>query len=140
LSAPMWGLLVAFWLAIVTRPPGMEFWGWVEIWTLPLILVAMLALRRERWTAAVALALLAALVRELAVLLLIGGILAAWTSRRSLFPWALAIVVWIAALLAHIAATRSFLVPVGQEAPLLGTAGPLSIFTAAGPRTGPVGL
>ena len=56
-----------------------------ETWTLPLLLRALLAVKRDRWTAAAALVCIAALTRELCAPALLAGLLVAPTDRRR--PW-----------------------------------------------------
>jgi hypothetical protein len=51
ISHPVVGVFCAAYLATIARPPSVPaVYGWVELWALPLVLAAILAIRRDRWT------------------------------------------------------------------------------------------
>jgi hypothetical protein len=111
LSWPLAGLGIEVWLVGINHPFGTEQWGYNEIWALPFILIAMLGIRRERWWLAAASALAAALIRETAVLVLVGGTVGALILRRPLVPWIAACFAWAAFMVWHISQVFPRLVP-----------------------------
>jgi len=123
ITDPIVGALGTLWLAMAGFSLANEMWAEVEFWVLPLLLGAMLALRRDRWSLAVVLILLAALVRELAVPCLVFGGIAAWRAGRPVRPWVLATGAWTAFYALHVALARPWLVAGGNEAPMIGTGG-----------------
>src|SRR5436305_1973619 len=76
-SDPLVGIVCLLWLATVAHPVGAEQWAFVEFWALPWVIGAMLAIRAGRYGLACVLAFGVATIRELCVLLLIGGAIAA---------------------------------------------------------------
>lgn len=134
LTATPWsGPFVALYLLHVARPHTsagfVDQYLLVELWTVPAVAGALLLWRRSRWAAAAGLALLAVAVRELAALLLIGGLLWALVWRRPWRPWALAIAGGVALVAVHAALTVPHLAAHGKEAALLGTGGARRVLT-----------
>ncbi len=93
-----------------------------EVWVVPFVAGSLVAWRRQRWWLAVLLAVGAVLLRELAVLLLLGGLLSAHIERKPRAPWLAGLGVAAVAYGLHYALAADYLSPVGNEAPLLGTA------------------
>jgi hypothetical protein len=139
-SVPLIGLITVLWLAAGLHGTGLEAWPFVELWVVPLCVGAVFAIRRDSWGWAVVLALCAALIREQAVLVLLGRSVAAWRYRRTVWPWLASVAAWSAFLAWHISQVRPYLVPVGREQPLLGGGGLDSVAAMAGPYTYGVGL
>jgi hypothetical protein len=102
LSWPLAGLGVEVWLVGVNHPFGTEQWAYNEVWALAFILLAMLGIRRERWWFAALSALAAALIRETAVLVIVGGAVGALVLRRPLIPWIAACFAWTAFMVWHV--------------------------------------
>jgi hypothetical protein len=102
LSWPLAGLGIELWLVGVNHPFGAEQWGYNEIWALPFVLLAMLGVRRERWWLAAMSALIAALVRETAVLVLVGGAIGAIFFKRPPVPWITACLAWSVFIVWHL--------------------------------------
>jgi hypothetical protein len=102
LSWPLAGLGIELWLVGVNHPFGSEQWGYNEVWALPFVLLAMLGVRRERWWLAAMSALVAALVRETAVLVLVGGAIGAICFKRPLVPWITACLAWAVFIVWHL--------------------------------------
>jgi hypothetical protein len=134
-SSPILGGITLVWLLYLLHPPGVEQWGFVEVWALPLAIGSIVAVKRGHWRSAAALALGAACVRELCAIMLIGGVIAAWRARQSLWPWLAAGVVWVAFVLWHISRTSRFIVDAGRQQRLLGTGSPRAMLEMAGPLT-----
>jgi hypothetical protein len=105
-----------------------------ELWAVPFIAATLLAWRQDLHRMAAFFALLAALVRETTAGLLLGGLAAAYSGRRPLWPWLVAAGVAGAAFVAHTKSVSPYLVPRGEgrETPLLGTGGPLIVLRMAG--------
>jgi hypothetical protein len=138
ISHPVVGVICAAYLATIARPPSVPaVYGWVEIWALPLVLAAILAIRRDRWTLAALCVLAAALVRETVAPVLVSGAVAAWLAYRPLRPWLIASAAWVAFLAWHLGQVP--LSPTGTEMSLVGTGGLWSALNMAGPAIAPVG-
>lgn len=101
----------------------------VEMWAAPLLLLAIASWRHGWYRAAAVCATAAVLVRELSVLLAVGGLL---SRRRDPRPWAIALAVAVVGVLAHFAFAGHYASSRGTEAPLLGTGGLTSMFDMAG--------
>src|SRR5947207_2209243 len=85
-------LFAVLWLMLTARPPsGVAEWAWNEIWALVPVLISLLLIRRRRWGWAAFAALLAACIRETAVLVLVGGLIGAIARRDTWRPWAAAL-------------------------------------------------
>jgi hypothetical protein len=102
LSWPLAGLGIELWLVGVNHPLGVEQWGYNDVWALPFVLLAMLGVRRERWWLAALSALAAAMIRETAVLVLVGGAIGAFAFKRPLVPWIAACFAWAVFILWHL--------------------------------------
>jgi hypothetical protein len=111
LSWPLAGLGVELWLVGINHPIGTEQWGYNEVWALPFVLLAMFGIRRERWWLAAFAALAAALVRETAVLFLLGGAFGALWLKRPLIPWVAACSGWAVFMVWHLTRTFAVLEP-----------------------------
>lgn len=133
-SLPAVGLLTMLWLAALLHPVGAEQWAFVETWAVPFCIGSVLALRRGAWGWAALLALCAALVREQAVLLLLGGLLGAWHYRKMLWPWLAGLIAWASYLMWHIGQARPYLVEQGRQPPIL-DGHPGAVLEMAGPAT-----
>lgn len=101
----------------------------VEVWAAPLLVLALACWRRGWQVAAAVLAATATLVRELAVLLLVGGL---WSGRRRPLAWLVALGLATAGVLAHFAHAGSYASADGVEAALIGTGGPRRVLDMAG--------
>lgn len=139
-ALPGVGLMVVIWMAAVLHPVVAEQWAFVEVWTLPLMVGAVLAIRRDRWALAALLALGAASIREFAVLMLVGGLVAAWLYRKALWPWLAALAAVVAFYAWHYTQAQPYLVAQGAEPPTVGTGSIWAMVTMAGPYTFGVGL
>jgi hypothetical protein len=138
ISHPVVGVFCAVYLATIARPPSVPaVYGWIELWALPLVLAAILAIRRDRWTLAAVCVLAAALVRETVAPVLVAGAVAAWLSHRSLRPWLIASAAWLSFLAWHL--SHVLLSPTGTEMSLVGTGGLWAALNMAGPAIAPVG-
>jgi len=93
-----------------------------EVWVVPLVAGCLLARKRRQWWLAAALAAAAVLVRELAVLLVLGGLLAAVVERKPRAPWVAALAVSAAGYAAHVQVASGYTSSIGNEAPLWGSA------------------
>jgi hypothetical protein len=135
-DAPLVVPLVAWYLLRAARPHNaggfVDQYLIVELWTVPFIAGAIAASLRRRWWAAAALALVATSIRELAALLILGGLLAALAFRLPRRPWLAAIGAAAGILAAHVALVQSHLVAHGSEIALLGTGGVRRVFTMMG--------
>jgi len=137
---PLVGLAVMLWLAAVLHPVSVEQWAFVEAWALPTLVGALVAIRADRWTVAAILALGAAVIREQAALVLVGGLAAAVVSRKPKAPWLLALGAFAGFLAWHAMQVQPFLVDAGVDIPLLGGGGVGSILAMAGPSSSVLGL
>jgi hypothetical protein len=122
---------------IVMAYPRLEagwvgFWLTVELWAVLPALVAVGAWWRRGDHAAAFAALLAASMREHLVLLLFGGLLAAWRQGRVRWPWMVAIGCFAALYTWHTAQALPFIADVGWEAPLFGYGTPGNVARMAG--------
>ena len=126
-SAPLVVPLVVLYLLRVGRPihDGVLFDQYLitELWVaLPVAaLVLARSRRREGWAALAG--FVATVTRETAVVLLIGGLIAAVAGRRRIRPWLTALVALLPAAVAHAALASRHLVAHGSQARLLGTGG-----------------
>jgi hypothetical protein len=93
----------------------------VELWAVPLVAATLLAVERRRWWAAAVFAVFATAVRELAAVVLVGGLVSALVHRRPWRPWAASIGAAGALYVLHAALLQPYLVNRGTEAQLLGT-------------------
>jgi hypothetical protein len=139
-SLPIIGLLTVLWLTAGLHGSGLDAWAFVELWTVPFCIGSVIAIRRGAWGWAAILALCAALVREQAVLVLLGGLVAAWYYGRSLWPWLASLTTWSAFLAWHICQVQPYLVSVGREQPMVGGGGAGAVAAMAGPYTYGLGL
>lgn len=139
-SMPIAGFVCVVWLCMVLHPMGAEQWAFVEVWALPFMVGAMLAVDWERWGVAALLALGAACVREQAALMLIGGLLGAIVCRKAWWPWTAAILAAVGFYAWHTAQVQPFLVPDGHQPPTTGDGGAWAMVTMAGPYTFGLGL
>lgn len=119
-GAPAFGILLATLYLLILGRFSVEYL-FVELWAVPLVAGAFVAPRRERWWLAAGLGLAATSVRELAALVLIGGLLHALVHRRRWLPWAAALAAAAALYAVHAALLASHLDTQGTEAKLLGT-------------------
>ncbi len=99
-----------------------EYWLLVELWCVPLVLGCLLAWRTRRDGIAAACALGATAFREIAVVLLIGGLLAAWRAGRPIKPWVVATAAATTYYAIHFAIATTYARGSGNEAQLFGTA------------------
>jgi hypothetical protein len=128
LAAP----LVALYLLRLARPYVGGAWFdqylVVELWVVPAVVGMVMAWRRDHHWLAAGLALLATAIRELAVLLLIGGLVASWVRRpaRRAWPWPWLVALAAAAVgwLVHAHLVHPYLVAHGTEVRLLGSGHP----------------
>lgn len=111
-------LVAPFILGYLLRNARLDQHFLVEIWTGPILLLAVAAWRRAWYKTAAALAVVASFVRELAVLLAIGGL---WSRRRDPAPWIVAILTIVIGVGAHFTYASQFTSPDGNEAALFGT-------------------
>ena len=139
-SGPAIGLALVGWLSSVAFPFGYEQWGAVEFWCLPFVTSAILAIERDRWSGACALAFVAALLRELCAPLLLGGAFAAWRAKRPVWPWLVATAAWIGAFTWHAIQASSHLSAAGGEKELFLSGGLRSMVEMAGPYSYGIGL
>jgi hypothetical protein len=118
LSWPLAGLGIELWLVGLSHPFGTEQWGYNEVWALPFVLLAVLGVRRERWWLAALSVLAAALIRETAVLFLVGGAVGAYVLSRPLPPWIAACLAWVVFMVWHVSRVLPLLAPsAGGPAP-----------------------
>lgn len=143
---PIAGIAVLIWALVAFAHAGsLAGWGLVEFWALPLVLGSMLAMGKSRFGLACALALAAALVRELCLPILItGGIGAAFIASRqhrirALLPWIGATLFALAFYAWHISQVRPLLAAHGREPPLFGAGGLGSVFQMTGAYLGVLG-
>lgn len=118
---PFVSLAIGVWLAKFGVFDGVDAWLLFELWAVPLILGTCLAWLRGRDWAAAACALGVLLIRETALLLPLGFLLAARAQRRSVRPWVTCIAVEAVALGLHWWWTTDYLADEGNEAALVGT-------------------
>jgi hypothetical protein len=93
----------------------------VELWTVPLTAGCLLAYRQRRERLAAGLAVAATAVRELAAVLIVGGLGAAWRARRTVRTWLVAVVVASALYALHVLLLQDHLSAAGTEERLVGT-------------------
>lgn len=120
-AVPPVGALAGVWVARAGVLFGVDAWLLAELWAVPLVAGSCLAWLRGRAGAAAALACAAVLVREVAVLLLLGLLADAIWRRRAIRPYVVALVVSLAAYAAHVAVAGRYVVEPGNDADLLGT-------------------
>ena len=124
-SEPLAAVTVAGYLLLAGQQPvhggSIADWMLVELWTVPLLAGALLAHRRRRWWLAAALVCVAAVLREVNAPLLLGGGWYAWRHRASLLPWVTGVAAFLAAFAVHIHVASGYVLPHGNDAPLLGT-------------------
>lgn len=101
----------------------------VEMWAVPLTLLATAAWRKAWYKTAMVLGATASLVRELALLVIVGGF---WEGRKRRWPWVLGGAVAAALIVAHFAYAARYATPTGFEAPLLGRVDPGWVLLVAG--------
>jgi len=118
-SVPMVGLGTVVWLAAGLHGTGLEAWPFLELWAVPFCIAAILAIRRDKWVWAAVFALCGSLIREQAVLVLLGGLVAAWRCRGVLWPWLVSITAWAGFFAWHVGQVRPYLAAVGKEQPLV---------------------
>lgn len=96
-----------------------DLWAFHEIWAGLLVALALVVRRPGRWIEAVALGLMAALIRETAVLALAVMAAAAWVEgeRREAFGWAAAIAIVALALAFHAWGVSQVVGPLDQASP-----------------------
>lgn len=124
-APPVMPVVCAYLLYMGWRLGGTGFQSWLfaEYWALPLLGLSVLEYRRGRDRSSAALAVAAVAVRELAVVLLVGGLVSAKRHRRPLRPWLAGTAATAALGAAHFVAARGVLAPAGTGAEdhLLGT-------------------
>lgn len=124
-SEPLAAVTVAAYLLLAGQWPmqgrSVADWMLVELWTVPLLAGALLAHRRRRWWLAAALVCLASVLREVNAPLLIGGAWYAYRHRASLRPWVTGCCAFLAAFALHLWVASGYVLPHGNDAPLLGT-------------------
>jgi len=131
-SAPLAVPVVTIYLLVLGRV-SVEYL-FVELWAVPLVAATIWAAKRERWWLAASLGLLAAAVRELAALILVGGLLEAVVhrKRKPWGPWAAAIAAGGVLYVVHASLLAPYLAHKGSEQALLGTGSVGAIFDMAG--------
>ena len=139
-SVPMVGLGTVVWLAAGLHGTGLEAWPFLELWAVPFCIAAILAIRRDKWVWAAVFALCGSLIREQAVLVLLGGLVAAWRCRGVLWPWLVSITAWAGFFAWHVGQVRPYLAAVGKEQPLVVGGGLAAVVAMAGPYTFGIGL
>lgn len=140
LSWPLPGLVIAAWLVFCAHPPGVEQWGFVELWVLPLVLLGLVAARHDRWTLCCGLIFIAAISRELVAPVLLSGAFVTFRIGRDYRPWVVAAALWAAFFTWHSQRVVAHLSNAGTEAPLIGTGGPTAVVAMAGPLTSVFGI
>lgn len=115
-AGPPWapaatGGLSGFW--IVHFAPHLYLHS--EVWAAPLVLGALLAARRDRQAVAAGLALAAVLIRELAVILLLTGLVLALLDRRGRRWWVGAAGLAAGYYGVHLALARPYVDPAGTQ-------------------------
>jgi hypothetical protein len=118
---PIAALLLAGWLARAGVFGGVDAWLLFELWCTPFILGSCLAWVRGRDGAAALAALGAVLVRETAVLLPLGMLVAARSQGRPIRPWVASLAAGAAALGLHWFWSIDHLADEGNEAAIIGT-------------------
>ena len=114
-----------------------EFESWLhpEWWVLPLIAGALLAHQRDRPVLAAALAAGACGVREIAFLLVIGGLIDSWHRRRAVAAWVVAAAAALVAFAIHALLAAGHVAEQSGEMGRLGTGEfPRTVLTMAGFR------
>jgi hypothetical protein len=137
---PLIGAAGTIWLVLAAHSLVNAMWTEVEFWALPLVLAAMLAIRRDRWTLAACLLLAGALIRELVAPCLILGCVAAWQSQKPLRPWMAAVAAWCVFYAIHTRMAAPYLSAAGSEFPLAGTSALRGVLAMASINLGLVGL
>ena len=141
---PLAGAAVGAWLLLMTHELGagvvVNRWGWVEYWTLPLVLGALLAIRKERWILGLCLILLAALSRELVAPLLVTGAIGASVAGERVWPWLVGACTWAAFFMLHAAEVLPRLADRGFEKPLIDPSGISGVLSQSGAFAGVAGL
>lgn len=118
---PEVGLLVGVWVARAGVFGGVDAWLLFELWAIPFVLGTCLAWREGRDGLAAALSLGAMLLRETAVLLPLGFLVAARRRGRPVSPWLLSMAAAAAVLALHWSIAQDYLDPAGRSARLAGT-------------------
>jgi hypothetical protein len=120
---PEVGVAAGAWVAVAGVYGGVDAWLLFELWAVPFVLGTCLAWLRGRDGIAAACALGAMLLRETAVFLPLGFLVAAWRLGRPLRPWVVATGAAGAALAFHWHVASGYLDPDGGSARLLWTGG-----------------
>jgi hypothetical protein len=118
-SAPLAVPVVTIYLLVLGRV-SVEYL-FVELWAVPLVAAAIWAAKRELWWLAASFGLLATAVRELAALILFGGLLEAVVRRKQWWPWAAAIAGGGILYGVHASLLAPYLAHRGTEEALVGT-------------------
>jgi hypothetical protein len=126
-------LPVTLFLLVAGRNPGgatgIEAWMLVELWTVPFLALSYWGWRRDRpWVAALA-AAGATLIRELALPVVLFGLVLAIRRGEDRRPWLVATAVSVAGLGLHVVLALGVGSANGTESPLLGTGTPRSVVT-----------
>ena len=129
-SAPLAVPVVMIYLLVLGRV-SVEYL-FVELWAVPLVAAAIFAAKRERWWLAALFGLFATAVRELAALILIGGLLEAVVRRKPWWPWAAAIGAGGILYGVHASLLAPYLAQRGTEEALFGTGGVGAVLDMAG--------
>jgi hypothetical protein len=141
---PLAGAAVGGWLLLMTHELGagvvVNRWGWVEYWTLPLVLGALLAIQKQRWILGLCLILLAALSRELAAPVLVTGAIGASVAGTRVWPWLVGVCTWVGFFVWHTAEVLPRLADRGFEKPLIDPSGISGVLSQSGAFAGAAGL
>jgi hypothetical protein len=144
LVRPLAGAAVGAWLLLMTHELGagvvVDRWGWVEYWTLPFVLGALLAVRWRRWTVAMCLVLVAALCRELVAPMLLTGAIGAWVAGQLVWPWLIGAMTWVVFFTWHALQVLPRLAERGFEKPLIDPGGLNGVLSQSGAFAGAAGL
>jgi hypothetical protein len=116
-DAPLVAPLIPFYLLKSAR---LDQQFLVEMWAGPALVIAIASWRRGWYRTAAVITTATVLIRELAVVLLVGGLL---SRRRDRTPWLVGLVVAVVCVGAHFAFAGRYASSSGSEAPLLGTGG-----------------
>jgi hypothetical protein len=135
-SCPVIIPFVAWYMLNAARPHIGHVWLdqylIVELWVTPAAAVVLWGWRRSKWALAAAFAAVASLLRELAVGLVAGGLLAAHVRHHPRRPWLIAAGAVVAGFAVHSVLASSHLVAHGHEIALLGTGGPSRVGSMMG--------